>query len=84
MNIIKLIKSLYYLLYKKKLKIKDLTRLYTKNGDEGNTFLLFGQKVSKSDIQFIDYLSKVLSLYLSTQSPETIGKYGLIDVSKPA
>lgn len=51
MNIIKLIKSLYYLLYKKKLKIKDLTRLYTKNGDEGNTFLLFGQKVSKSDIR---------------------------------
>jgi cob(I)alamin adenosyltransferase len=28
-----------------------LARLYTKNGDEGNTFLLFGQKVSKTDIR---------------------------------
>ncbi len=28
-----------------------MARLYTKNGDEGNTFLLFGQKVSKTDIR---------------------------------
>jgi len=28
-----------------------MTRLYTKNGDKGNTFLLFGQKVSKNDIR---------------------------------
>ena len=44
-----IIKSMQYLLYKKKHKKKDLARLYTKNGDNGETFLLFGKKVSKLD-----------------------------------
>lgn len=37
-------------------------------------------KVDDNDVHFIDYVSKVLSLYLSTQSPETIAKYGLVGV----
>ena len=28
-----------------------MTKLYTKNGDKGETFLLFGEKVSKNDIR---------------------------------
>lgn len=37
-------------------------------------------KMSDSDVHFIDYVAKVISLYLSTQSPETIAKYGLVGV----
>ena len=28
-----------------------MTRIYTKNGDNGSTFLLFGEKVAKNDIR---------------------------------
>lgn len=37
-------------------------------------------RVKETDMHFMDFVSKVLSLYISTQSPETIGKYGLLGV----
>lgn len=37
-------------------------------------------RVNENDVHFIDYVAKVISLYLSTQSPETIAKYGLLGV----
>ncbi|MCB0350515.1 MAG: response regulator [Bdellovibrionales bacterium] len=37
-------------------------------------------RVADIDIHFMEYIAKVLSLYVSTQSPEVIGKYGLVAV----
>jgi DNA-binding response OmpR family regulator len=37
--------------------------------------------VETSDVLFLEFASKVISLYLSTQNPETISKYGLVPVS---
>lgn len=35
-------------------------------------------RIPDYDIHFLDYVSKVISLYLSTQQPDSFGKYGLI------
>ncbi|OFZ18759.1 MAG: hypothetical protein A2Z20_01350 [Bdellovibrionales bacterium RBG_16_40_8] len=35
------------------------------------------QRISEIDINFIDFLSKVISLYMNTQPAETLGKYAL-------
>lgn len=37
-------------------------------------------QLNDADIHFMEYMAKVLSLYISTQSPEIIGKYGLVPV----
>jgi transcriptional regulator with GAF, ATPase, and Fis domain len=36
--------------------------------------------ITDSDAHFLEYVSKVISLYLSTQDPQTIGQFGLIGV----
>ncbi len=41
--------TIYYINNKKKIKV--LVKLYTRNGDDGDTYLLFGKKVSKDDIR---------------------------------
>lgn len=41
-------------------------------------------RIADRDVHFLEYVAKVLSLYLGSQSAETIGKYGLIGVTRPA
>jgi len=35
-------------------------------------------RVDEEDVHFLEFASKVISLYLSTQNPETISKYGFV------